>query len=301
MTKRVLIIPQGEVATNSGTGGGLQLRLTTRASPGHEIIGFIYKYVPTYTATIGGTIESVSLGIHDIQITNERGKNVAAIDSQALGPLSLEAFQELTELGIAYQAYIDLECQATTVASPSVYTVMAKFQGRVFSHLWNLNVPTAITGLTAPTAATYQLQVATIETTPDSHSSGKSVVPPKPIYHRIVAEYHNDSTFTGKAPTRHLTVAVDNVELSTIVDNIHAGGKDFNSAQAALAEEVFAATIPDGITVSSAFTGQATVPPTNPQTDSPLGIASFGGPTADIPAISFNTTSKFVAISRVPM
>jgi len=211
---------------------------------------------------------------------------------QALVVAALRSYQHIADFGLAYQAYRDPTAAATTVAKTALYPIMTEFKGNTFTVVLNINQGTAC-GSAVVSAASYAMTLIAIEV---------PTVPGEVVkFRRLLGEYvTNQGVYTGSYPARHVTIAVDNAELTSITTTVAVGGKSFADSDVATAEDVFSATLPDGVTFGSSWGATfATVPPVNPQTANALGIASFGGPTPSIVSLSFSTAPTLMMITDI--
>jgi len=289
MTEHPIVIASSDVANVTAT-GITSLSLTIKKSnPTHRLVGIILKFGATITYP-SGVPTSVSTAIRDVQIVNESKQNLVNCKGQALAVAALRSFKSLSDLGLGYQMWTDASVGATTVAAYGLFPLITEFKGNVLSITVNINPATTV--VSTATAASYSLTATAIEL--------PTRVGERVRYSRILGEYiTNQSNYQGTAASRHVTIAADNAELTTLTTTVSVGSRTFSDSAVSSAEDVLGGTIPDGIAVGAIFTGQATKPPTNPQTTHAYGIASFGGPSATIVSLSFTTAPTLAVVTDI--
>jgi len=248
--------------------------------------------------------------INYIEVTDENG-NTTHVDGQALMLASLDFERRLPEA--CYQAWVPTVTGATGVAAVGQYSMYGPFAGTVFSIVVGLNAATA-TGYTAPSAAAYVVTCAAVEAPYDiiylPDPSGKKDSSGNPVLvgyvqpvkrHKLNGRFVVNSQYTGKMACHNALVGIDNAELSTKVSSVKVGGNTFSAQECQMAEDSFDAFIGGSTTMSTAFAGNATVPPKNVQTGNALGLGEFGGPVDAVVEIALTSVQTMIILERVPI
>jgi len=301
MFNRFYFLPQSKVGVASGT-SPTQITIVASPTPGRVAVGFMFQVTVQITGTAPGTARGISQVIHDVQIIPNDGSDPTSLDGQTLMLAGLDAYNQTQGILSGYQAWADTVTAATGVAATAQYSVVGPFRGTGFTITFNINAATA-TGYTSPSAAAYTVTCVVIEADPTNiyTTDGKSIsgfAQPDQRY-KLIGNYIVNSTYVGKALTNDAIIGLDNKELGTVVSSIKCGGNTYSAQQSQMGEDAFDGTIPNGVTFGTAFAGNATLPPKNPQTGNAVGVAEYGGPTPANLEISLQSSQTMLILQRV--
>jgi len=308
MVPRFVFVPQTAVASIS-TIGQTQIKAQYMTTTGHKCAAFIFQVSVTITGTAPGTQRDLSQIIHDIQVDNDdvNPTRVVALDGQTLMLSSLDAIKRFY---LEYQTWTPTVCAATGVTAVGQYAIGGPFDGSIFNITFNLN-PATQTGYTSPSAATYTITGSLLCTSFDTfYTASKAAFGNKttiaghiqPISGYIIkGHYVVNQIYTSPDNSCDCLVGIDNAELSTKVSSIACGGTKYSAQSCQVAEDTFNSTLPNGISVGSAFAGNATVPPKNVQDGNPVGLGEFSGPTPSPLVVSLLSSQTMLILERIPM